>query len=312
MLDLVKVGVAIVAPTGEVLRANEAATSALGTDTTGVWAQWIGTFRRLDDGSDVPADRPVTRALAGETVAPERFRRGDQVLELAAAPLFDAAVVTVSDVTAEHDHERSERDFVANAAHQMRTPITIISSVLAALHAGAQEEPETLSRFLGHMDGAVGRLSRVTEALLTLARVQTGTESPARLVLLRDVLESAADGRDATIDCDPGAATIGDATLLVEALSNVVDNAYAHGSPPVEITCRVEERATVITVRDHGRGIPAGERQHVLRRFYGSGSGLGLSISEEALRASRGTIAFEDAPGGGLLVRIALPPARSL
>ena len=312
MLDLVPVGVVIVSPGGHVLRANYAAIRTLGTDTTGEWSRWIGPFQRLDDGSDVPTERPVARALAGETVERERFRRGSQIVELGAAPLFDAAVVTVADVTAEHRREESERDFVANAADQMRTPITIISSVLAALQAGAREEPQTLGRFLAHMDGAVGRLSRVTEALLTLARVQRGVETPARVVILNDVVTRAVDGRDATVDCDREAATVGDDTLLVEALSNVVDNAYTHGAPPVEVACWVDAQASVITVRDHGPGIPAADREAVLRRFHGTGSGLGLSITSEALAACRGTLTLEDAPGGGLLVRFTLPPGRAL
>lgn len=313
MLELVNVGVAIVGPDGVVLRANEAATSALGRVPAGDrWADWIGTFARLDDGTDVPAERPVTRALQGETVAAERFRRGDQILELAAAPLFDEAVVTVDDVTAEHRGSQAEHDFVANAAHQMRTPISIISSVLAALRAGAMHEPQTLERFLAHMEGAVDRLSRVTEALLTLARVQGGSKSPARVVFVHDVLRRAIDDREATLDCEPGVATIGDAALLLEAVSNVVDNAYAHGAPPVELTCRSEGGATVVTVRDHGPGIPAAERKDAVRRFFGKGTGLGLAITADAVRASQGTLSLEDAPGGGLLVRLTLPPGRLL
>lgn len=288
VLEQLPIGVAVLRA-GRVVRANSHAQKILAA---------VGVERFVAEVADSDGVR--------------RLSLDGRVVEIDSVVVRDRTVSTVADVTTESQREQAERDFVANAAHQIRTPITVIASVVGALHAGGKDDPATLGRFLDHIDSAVTRLAGIAEALLTLARVQRGAEAPVKIVALSHVLEQATEGRELQVVCDELAATVADPALLVEAVSNVVENAFEHGGGDVTVTATVEGRRAVIEVRDRGPGIPAAERAQALQRFWGRGSGLGLSISSEAVAGLGGRLELLDAAGGGLLVRITLPGAKLL
>ena len=167
-----------------------------------------------------------------------------------------------------------------------------------------------------HIDSALERLTNVTEALLTLARVQSGGQIMRRIVPLEPLIDRVVRARkNVHVDCAPGVAAVTDERLLVEALSNVVDNAGRHGGDgPVELSAVFAGSHVRIAVTDHGPGVPADQRAAVLERFHGAGprSGLGLAIVNEAMTALGGTVTLGDAVGGGLVVALELPGARLL
>jgi signal transduction histidine kinase len=309
------VGVAVIAHDGTMQWRNERARELLDDDD---WSDVI----RMPNGEPIDPDRlPASRAMVGESVRDERLEvlhddGTTTTIEMSAVPLNRGALVVFSDVSARERRERSEREFVTNAAHQIRTPITAIAAAAAALRAGAGDDTAQRELFLRHVELAIERLTNLTEALMTLARVQRGEAAQRTIVPLRTVVDRAVGRRpNVRIHCERGAAAIADERLLVEAVSNVVDNAERHGGGgPIDVTVGIVESTARLEVRDRGPGIPADRRADVLERFHGDGrgSGLGLAIATEALRAVGGTLALSDAAGGGLVVTFELPGARLL
>jgi PAS domain S-box-containing protein len=277
---------------------------------------------------------PIRRALAGEVVEAERLEvlRGDgrrALLEVSSAPIRDprgstvGAVAVFHDVTERERLERAEREFVTNAAHELRTPLAAISSAIEVLQSGAKEAPEDRDRFLAHIDREVRRLGRLTISLLSLARAQGGAERPRlELVQLCPLLQAlAAEARAAEAvaveaDCPPDLVAVANGDLLEHALTNLVANAVHNTSEgSILLAARaVDEQKVVIEVRDTGRGIPAAERARVTERFYrgsdGEGFGLGLAIAAQAVRAVGAELQLESEAGRGTTARVTLSSAR--
>jgi PAS domain S-box-containing protein len=323
LLEQLPVGVAVVAPDGSVTWLNRRAHEILGQGATSLDHLFPDGARTPDGDHMARRTYPAERARRGETVRDVRLviERDDApvTLEVTAVPLGGGGggggvVVVFDDVTERARREQADRQFVSNAAHQIRTPITIIASVVAALQGGGRDDPEALDRFLAHIEGAVTRLAGLAEALLTLARIQRGFPGPVEIVPIRPLVEEVVDGRDVTIEIDDRAAAIAVRSLLLEAVANVVDNAFVHGGGRVEVAAGLRHETAVLDVRDHGAGIPAADRQRALERFStsGRGAGLGLAIACEAAAALGGSLTLDDAAGGGLAVRFELPGARLL
>ena len=328
LLEQLPIGVALVTRHGAVTWLNDRGREIIGRQATRL-DQLFPDGARTAEGRELDRDAyPAARARRGEYVRDARITttRGDGApltVDVTAAPHGAGGVVVVfEDATTQARREEADRRFVSNAAHQIRTPITIIASVVAALQAGGRDDPEARDRFIEHIEGAVGRLAGLAEALLTLARIQRGGERTLAIVPLLPVVDEVVAGRvvdvdddvDVDVDVDDELAILGDRALLVEALSNVVDNAFEHGGAAVEIGAHAEGRRVVIDVRDHGAGIPQRDRAGALERFAttGRGAGLGLPIAHEATLALGGTLTLDDAEGGGLRVRLDLPGAKLL
>jgi two-component system phosphate regulon sensor histidine kinase PhoR len=272
---------------------------------------------------------PARRALAGETVRSERVRlSGERVLEITAAPVFSArggAVVVVATDATERDRvEQADLEFVQNAAHQLRTPITGIASSAAALEAGARDDPAERDRFLTHIVRETERMGVLVEALLSLASLHRGnghavTELVPIRGLLDDVLASCRID-DASIECAPELAAVGDRELLGQALANVLSNAAEHGAGAGIRVRAVRERGSILLdVTDFGPGIAPEQRERIFERFYRGdlrlrgGSGLGLAIARAAAEAAHGTLELlPQRDGEGASFRFTLPGARLL
>ena len=174
--------------------------------------------------------RKFAARLFGPTPPPRRVveTAGGRLLDLEGVPGgHDTALLLIHDVTAEERRRRAEREFVTNAAHELRTPIAAIMSALDVLHEGADEVPADRELVLGHIQRETERLASLTAALMLLARIQMGHETPAlRLVkvapLLGEVAESLVpnDGVSVFVDCDPRVAVLTDSNLLQQAISN--------------------------------------------------------------------------------------------
>jgi PAS domain S-box-containing protein len=327
-------GVIIVDTSGKVEMANRRAEELAGLTKEQLgnivearpWEMYGRDGRELDQD-----EQPIARALAtGEPVAGERLRvvRSDGTtlyLEFAATPVHGrdgiaTVIATFSDVTAQELRERAERDFITNASHELQTPIAAITSAIEVLEAGAKDRPKDRERFLHHIAQSCERLTRLTHALLVLARAQTGDERPRREViavepLLQNVRESLARQREIQIDCAPDLAVIGNRPLLEQAILNLAHNAVKHTSGSVRIDAAAADGQVAIAVRDSGAGIAAADKERVFERFYRNGTasqggfGLGLAIVAEVARALDGELGVESSDRG-TSVALSLPATR--
>ena len=218
----------------------------------------------------------------------------------------------------------SQRRFLDNAAHQLRTPLTGIQAQLE-LMCDSEDDPIRRQRMLRVLDGA-RRLSYTTHQLLTLARADESAnprwefedvELPA--VVETVIADSLANAEDAGIDLGAElkpAMVRGIGWLLTEAIKALTNNALEHtprgGS--VTLRCGIERGAAFVEVVDTGVGIPALERERVLERFFrasnarGAGSGLGLAIVKEVTELHAGTLTIGAGPdAAGTRVRLELP-----
>jgi two-component system, OmpR family, phosphate regulon sensor histidine kinase PhoR len=293
-------------------------------------------FTRLDGTPYPEAQRPIRRALeGGEATIAERVDLllqggGRRQLELSAAPLRErtgaivGAVAVTADVTEREQRARAEREFVANAAHQLRTPLAAIRSSIEVLQAGAKDDTDARERFLGHIERESERLTRLARTLLMLARAESSLEQPAREIvdadtLLAGVARRVHVPRGVTVEvrCTPGLAALANRELLEEALTCLADNAVRHaGASIVRLDGRAENGSLLLEVVDEGRGIPLEFQDKMFDRFFrggnGSGFGLGLSIASQAVRVSGGSLEIDSEPGRGTAARITLPAARML
>jgi len=236
-------------------------------------------------------------------------------------PLVDSINHLLGEVA---EANRNQQRFLANAAHQLRTPLAGLRA--HAELALAQPLPAACRAELEQVHGASVRTARLANQLLALARVEAGARAPAARAgaNLKQVVESAADewvhralDRDIDLGFELADATFhGDAFLLREALSNLVHNALEYSPRGGRVTVRTTNGAARVRleVEDDGPGIAAAERGRVLERFYrapgtaGTGSGLGLAIVREIAAAHGAEVEIGEGEGGrGCRVTLVFP-----
>ena len=226
--------------------------------------------------------------------------------------------ILLEDVSAGERRRRAEREFVANAAHELLTPLTGIISAAHVLETGAKEVPQDRDRFIGHIARECDRLAQVARALLVLARAQS-EEQPPRLdvVALRELLDESvrAAGDElpvqAIIECAHDLTVFVDCDLIALALVNLVRNAATHGSGGVVITAvRVGQQTVSVDIVDAAArmdpdSLPRAERRFVSGAGRDSGGyGLGLSIARQSIEAIGGTLTLTAGEGDGVTARI--------
>lgn len=237
-------------------------------------------------------------------------------------PLIDALNAYMERVRAQM---AAQRRFIANAAHQLRTPLALLST--QASYALRESASDARQEALVALQASSGRLARLAEQLLTLSRAEPGSRRPRAdhvdlTEAARHVLETHAPiaiGRNIDLGLEEAGPVpvIGDGTMLREMIVNLVDNAlrYTRAGGSVTVKLAATDGEAVLTVADDGPGIPADERDHVFERFYriaGSteeGSGLGLAIVREVVENAGGRVTLGDGATGGLVVEVRLPLA---
>jgi len=215
----------------------------------------------------------------------------------------------------------SQRNFVSDAAHQLRTPI---AALLAQVEAAQQEAGRSGNGALRGIHAAAGRLGHLVEQLLALARAEPSLTQASTVVSLADLVRLVAENwlpKAIAKDIDLGfelspALVTGNEVLLQELLANLLDNALRHTPEGgvVTVSCGQEKGMAWLRVEDNGPGIAESERARVGERFYrpagqtGDGCGLGLAIVREIARQHHGEMLIgESARLGGALLQINLP-----
>jgi len=216
----------------------------------------------------------------------------------------------------------AQRQLVADASHELRTPVTSLRTNVEILQQTPDMEPAERQWMLGEVVDQIEELTLLMNDLIDLARGdEPGADSEdVRLdLIVSEVVERArkrAPGTPILLELEP-TIVAGLPARLERAVSNLIDNAIKYSAPKeaVEVALQAKE----LTVRDHGPGISAEDLPHVFDRFYRGvhsrgrpGSGLGLAIVRQVVDQQGGSVVAERAPGGGTLMRMRLPGAESL
>jgi len=211
-----------------------------------------------------------------------------------------------------------ERRLLGDVSHELRSPLARLTVALSL--ARRQSDP---AEYLDRIELEAQRLDLLVGQLLTLARIESGVELARSDVDLTAIVEEivsdgdfearASERRVVLGLADPCTIT-GNADLLRSAIDNIVRNAIRHTAAGTEVAVmlRTVAEGVMVTVRDHGDGLAEEILDHLFEPFRStSGSaGLGLAIAERVIRMHGGTIEARNAEGGGVVVRISLPPGR--
>ncbi|MFA9400375.1 MAG: ATP-binding protein [Acidobacteriota bacterium] len=267
----------------------------------------------------------IKRAATEGFAAHPALRIGDRAYALQARALPDekAVLVVVRDRTDEMRKEFAERDFVSNAAHELRNPLAGISGAIEVLQSGAKDDPHARDHFLNRLSADAERMSRLTQSLLTLARVEALGAGEVEVV---DVSSAAREVKaavevppniDLRIDIERNLAAKGDPTLLRQVLIGLVTNALKNTPAPGSVTIRgrrAGESEMLIEVIDTGTGIPQAEIERVFERFYRrsetrrqEGFGLGLAIARRMADVMGGEMGAHSVEGEGSTFWVRLP-----
>ncbi len=251
------------------------------------------------------------RAIAhGEWGRRSELRHGeDEVGRLAAA--FDEMVRRLEAALVAHQR------FVADAAHQMKTPVTALSGHVELMERGVIAGRERIEASYRTMRAQLARLDQMVRKLVTLSVLDAGAPMQRRHVDVADIARAVLeDFRPVAMRRRMEVVATGhtraevDPELIHEALSNLVDNAVRHTAPDGSVV--IEIGNGWICVRDNGQGIPPDRLNRIFDRFYrypptGDGSGLGLAIVRSIVEAHGGRVSAESAPGRGTAFTLTLP-----
>ncbi|MBX3088889.1 MAG: two-component sensor histidine kinase [Cryobacterium sp.] len=315
-------------PSNNVLRASEAALA-------------FGLVRNnLLENEDLVKMADETRR-SGESVTrevelPRRFGEAAQVLRVRSAMLGTRyTLLLAEDRTESHRLDAVRRDFVANISHELKTPIGAVSLLAEALQAAAKD-PEQVKKFAKRLTKESDRLSRITEEIIELSRLQAEDAlNTPQVVEVDDVVAAAVDqnrvaaeSRRITVASGgtEGLKVYGDKELLIVALQNLVSNAiiYSPKDSRVGIGVSAQEGQVEIAVTDQGIGLESSELERVFERFYRvdparsrvtggtGGTGLGLSIVKHVVQNHGGEVIVWSKPRYGSTFTIRLPEAEAL
>jgi two-component system phosphate regulon sensor histidine kinase PhoR len=241
--------------------------------------------------------------------------------------------VILRDLTAEHQTDQIRKDFVANASHELRTPMAIIHGYLEnLLDDNLLDDPATARHFLSIMRKHSDRISRIVEDMLAISRLESGEAGSLKIEpfplrsCIADVLErleSVVRNQNAFIQVampDESLVMRGDRYYWTQVLFNLVENALKQNPNPglhIEIGAEQTNSFYQVWVLDNGIGIPSADLPHIFRRFYRvdkqhsqreiKGTGLGLSIVKRAIDAHGGSIGVTSVPGRETRFLITVP-----
>jgi PAS domain S-box-containing protein len=344
VLDNMVDGVYVCAPDGRIALVNEPGISLFGlSDRKEVLVPLADLAEKLrlrhSDGTPKRPDQlAASLALNGETVAlvDEVFldpRTGrDVFIRTSASPIQDeagrvsGAVAVVRDITKLKELEREKEQFVAVAAHELKTPVAIMKGYAQTLVRKADDVPPERRRMVEAIERGADRIDRIVEELLDISRLHGGhLELQMERLDLSELLIQVSGGMSMTtsrhllrVDAPSPLMVRGDRGRLEQVLVNLIDNAirYSPAGGNVEIAARENGGGAVVSVTDHGVGIPMEQQPRVFERFYRAhtgtpydygGMGVALYISREIIQRHGGRMWFESREEDGSTFHFSLP-----
>ncbi len=341
LLDALRAPVLLVSKDSTLVRFNGAAGRVFGELRAG---QHVSRILR-DPGFDSAVAAGLGDGLSSvvEIVVTRDHVASHYVLDVAPLPagMGDAALMVVChDVTGARMTEKMRVDFVANASHEIRSPLATLVGCIETLQGPARDDADARARFLAMMEAQGRRMANLVEDLLSLSRIeiQEHTQPTGEVAIepllcrLASTLHFEADRRSMTIDLDiPDSmpAVRGDEAEIEQALYNLIANAIGYGrqGTAVRLAAGVAERPpdhlwvargrlAWISVTDQGDGIEAHHLPRLTERFYRvdkarsrerGGTGLGLAIVKHILSRHRGELHVASTPGRGSVFTVWLP-----
>jgi len=324
IVDSMVEGVLSSDPKGEIVTANPAARRLLGYGELEALPSLLLLIRSKE------AREALAGVAAGGQVVDREISLGDRTCLLNARRLpTGGTVVVLHDLTDLKRLETIRRDFVANASHELKTPLTAISGYAETLLSD-RPDPEISERFLETILANARRMQRLVDDQLDLSRIESGRWSPA---LERIAIEPAA--REAwalvrapqvgtprlEVDLEPAASFVqADPDAVRQVLRNLFENSVRHTPPggSVTVTASREQGRTRISVADTGTGIGADHLARIFERFYRvdpsrsrdqGGTGLGLAIVKHLVEGHGGRVAAESELGRGTVIHTWWPDA---
>ena len=321
VLSAIVDGVVLFGPTGRLAYANPAARDLFGR-----------RFDSVEELTPAALRDAVASAVRDHRPGEATFETGGHVVAARAAPAGpDGAVVLVArDVTAERRLDRIRRDFVANASHELKTPVASIQALAETLSDAVGEDPVAARHFLERLVVEATRLSSLVNDLLDLSRLE-GEPAGGGPVDLSEVVAEEADrlrpraeaaGLRLVIESREPVAVSGSRSDLGLLVHNLVDNAirYSPNGGEVRAMVRINHGHAELRVADTGLGISARDQERIFERFYRAdparsratgGTGLGLSIVRHVVETHGGRVSVRSVLGAGSTFIVTLPLARA-
>ncbi len=272
--------------------------------------------------------RSVYRPIKRVTEAAEEMAQGkyDQEIPVAGPEEVKGLAASFNQMAREIKLSQQRlRDFLADASHQLRTPLTSIRGFAQAILDGTAAGKDTRIKAAQVIEDESKRMIRQVDELLELSRIQSGQIQLARetvnikelLEHCRDIFTVRAEEKDLILktDIESLMSVVGDIDRLEQVFSNLLDNAIKHSPDGGEVNIIGRNTTTgwvEITISDNGLGIPPEQLPHVFERFYqadavGTGAGLGLAIAREIVLAHGGKIEVSSTLGEGTEFTVSLP-----
>ena len=251
---------------------------------------------------------------------PLPIERDDELGRVIAA-YNEASQITARALAERDAAEAKTHRFIADAGHQLRTPLTVLRGFLGILRKGQLRHPDDAPKLLEKAERQIALMAALIERLTLLENWHAGkpplgrsTDVGTLVTEIVGAMAAANPEREVRIVTPVGAIAKLDAEEMTYAITNLVSNALKYAREgPIEVSVAAAETTVSITVGDHGPGIAPDELPHVFDRFYRGarrdvpGSGLGLAIAKLAVERAGGTISARSVPGKGALFTITLP-----
>ncbi len=290
----------------------------------------LAPLQRIESTAAAIADGDLSRRIelpAGNTEVGRLAAALDAMLAVTEAAYLARAD---GEARARGSQERMRR-FIADASHELRTPLTSVRGLAEyGLQQGEAADREELLRLMGLIAREAGRMGRLVDDLLLLARFDAGRPLDRRPVDLASIAAEAvqqarivAPGRPITLEAAEPVIVDADAERLRQIIDNLIGNAVQHTPPgsPVTVTVTSEPGSGRLTVADRGPGLTPEQASRVFERFYriddararaSGGAGLGLAIAASLAGAHDGELTVDSQPGRGAAFRLRVPQAETL
>jgi two-component system, OmpR family, sensor kinase len=288
----------------------------------GWWLVHVGLrpLRRIEDTAEAIAEGDLDRRVPGDTSRTEIGRL---------ARVLNTMLTRIQDAFAQRDATEARlRRFVADASHELRTPVAAVAAYAELFERGASERPGDLARVMAGIRTETGRMGHLVDDLLLLARLDQGRpleREPTELVGIAaqavDAARAVGPSWPVTVEATHPVEIDGDESRLRQVIDNLLANVRAHTPPGTSAVVRVDDDGgdALITVIDDGPGLAEQDAGRVFERFYrvdasrsrqSGGAGLGLAIVQAIVTAHGGRVTVGTAPGQGATFTVRLPGLR--